>query len=74
MKNLLVKMSEDGWIYVFFDGVFEGNSIFKLGKARDLSRRIHQWDHRCPNADRIWLEAFWTPKAIRTGLPPSLCK
>lgn len=34
MKNLLMKMRERGWIYVFFDGISEGNSIFKLGKRK----------------------------------------
>lgn len=72
MKNLLIKMSEHGWIYVFFDGASEGNSMFKLGKAKDLNRRMRQWDQRCPNTDRIWLEAFWTPKAILTGISPSI--
>ncbi|KAE9384266.1 hypothetical protein BT96DRAFT_950673 [Gymnopus androsaceus JB14] len=65
MKNLFTKLSEDGWIYVFFDGVFEGNGIYKLGKAKDFICRMQQWNHCCPNPDRIWLEAFWTPKAIR---------
>src|ERR1700742_3781045 len=54
MKNLFMKMGEEGWIYIFFDGVFEGNGIFKLGKTKDLTRRIQQWNRCCPNADRIW--------------------
>jgi len=61
------KWSQSGWIYVFFDGFFEGNAIFKLGKTNDLYRRMLEWDFDCPNADRIWLEAFWVPNAIRTG-------
>lgn len=68
MKNLFTKLSEDGWIYVFFDGVFEGNGIYKLGKAKDFICRMQQWNHCCPNPDRIWLEAFWTPKAIRVSV------
>ncbi|KAE9383762.1 hypothetical protein BT96DRAFT_951062 [Gymnopus androsaceus JB14] len=66
VKMFYKKWSQSGWIYVFFDGFFEGNAIFKLGKTNDLYRRMLEWDFDCPNADRIWLEAFWVPNAIRT--------
>ncbi|KAE9383246.1 hypothetical protein BT96DRAFT_951518 [Gymnopus androsaceus JB14] len=59
VKMFYKKWSQSGWIYVFFDGFFEGNAIFKLGKTNDLYRRMLEWDFDCPNADRIWLEAFW---------------
>lgn len=67
VKKFFTKRTRAGWIYVFFDGFFDGNAIFKLGKTNDLFRRIQEWDLYCPNPDRIWLEAFWVLNAIRTG-------
>ena len=67
VKKFFTKWMRAGWIYVFFDGFFDGNAIFKLGKTNDLFRRIQEWDLYCPNPDRIWLEAFWVLNAIRTG-------
>ncbi|KAE9388308.1 hypothetical protein BT96DRAFT_1025517 [Gymnopus androsaceus JB14] len=66
VRNFFKNWHEDGWIYVFFDGFFEGNAIFKLGKTTNLCRRMLQWNFDCPNPGRIWLEAFWAPNAIRT--------
>ncbi|KAE9388519.1 hypothetical protein BT96DRAFT_1073437 [Gymnopus androsaceus JB14] len=66
VMNFFKNWREDGWIYVFFNGFFEGNAIFKLGKTNNLCRRMPQWNFDCPNPGRIWLEAFWAPNAIRT--------
>ncbi|KAE9397610.1 hypothetical protein BT96DRAFT_995709 [Gymnopus androsaceus JB14] len=66
VKKFFTKRTRAGWIYIFFDGFFDGNAIFKLGKTNNLFRRIQEWDLYCPNPDRIWLEAFWVLNAIRT--------
>lgn len=63
MDRLLTKADGEGFIYVFY----EGHGIFKVGRTNDLHRRMREWCAICPNAARIWLEAFWTPNATIVG-------
>ncbi|KAF5334550.1 hypothetical protein D9757_015127 [Collybiopsis confluens] len=52
-----------GWIYI----IYRGGGVFKVGRTRDLRRRMREWRWHCPGVLNIFLGAFWTPFTHRAG-------
>ncbi|KAJ3791566.1 hypothetical protein GGU11DRAFT_751519 [Lentinula aff. detonsa] len=44
-----------------------GGGVYKVGQTNNLARRIREWDRKCQYMPKVWLWAFWTPFAHRTG-------
>lgn len=58
-----------GWIYVFREGRF----VYKVGRTNNVARRAREWKYTCRAYPQIWLAAFRTPYAHRTGQPVMQC-